>query len=144
MRAYLVKTHQGLVPATEADQEALDSLTVGRTYGVDIKSTRNVRFHNKYMSLMRTAWEYMKEKQQEFFRNSFDTFRKTIEVASGCCERVYNINRHEWLEVPKSIAFDKMSEAEFRTLYERVKDTLFATVLKHVGQEEFLQTLNNY
>lgn len=144
MRAYLVKTHQGLVPATEADQEALDSLTVGRTYGVDIKSTRNVRFHNKYMSLMRTAWEYMKEKQQEFFRNSFDTFRKTIEVASGCCERVYNINRHEWFEVPKSIAFDKMSEDEFRTLYERVKDTLFATVLKHVGQEEFLQTLNNY
>lgn len=144
MRVYLVRTPQGLAAASEADREALDSLKVGRTYGVDIKSTRNVRFHNKYMKLMRTAWEYMRERQQDFFRNNFDTFRKTMEVASGCCERVYDLKRKEWLEVPKSIAFDKMSEQEFRLLYERVKDTLFATALKGVGEREFLETLNDY
>lgn len=144
MRLYMTKVRGGLVATTEADQTALDSLTEGKTYGVSIKSTRNIKFHNKYMSLMRTAWEYMREKQQEFFKNNFDTFRKTIEVTAGCSERVYSLTRKEWLEVPKSISFEKMSEAEFRELYERVKDVLFATALKGVNEKEFTDTLMDY
>ena len=144
MRLYMTKVQGGLFSTTEADQTALDSLTEGKTYAVSIKSTRNVKFHNKYMSLMRTAWEYLKERQQEFFRNNFDTFRKTIEITAGCSEKVYNLSRHEWLDIPKSIAFDKMDEAEFRELYERVKDVLFATALKGVSEKEFMNTLMDY
>lgn len=144
MKVHLVKIGHSLTAASEADLTLLDSLEEGRTYGADIKSARNVRFHFKYMKLMRTAWEYMRENQQEFFRNSFDTFRKTIEVAAGCSERVYSLSRKEWLEVPRSIAFDKMDEAEFEVLYERVKDVLFNTALKGISEQEFMQTLIDF
>lgn len=144
MRVLLVKDNHLLKAATEDDLSLLDSLIEGRTYRADIKSARNVRFHCKYMKLMRTAWEYLRENQQEFFRNNLDNFRKTIEVAAGCSERVYSLSRREWLEVPRSIAFDKMEEAEFRTLYERVKDVLFNTALKGINEQEFMNTLIDF
>lgn len=144
MRVHLVKIGHALTAASETDLTLLDSLTEGRTYRADIKSVRNVRFHFKYMKLMRTAWEYLRENQQEFFRNNFDIFRKTIEIAAGCSERVYSLSRKEWLEVPRSIAFDKMEEAEFRTLYERVKDVLFNTALKGVSEQDFMKTLIDF
>lgn len=144
MRVHLVKIGHALTAASETDLTLLDSLTEGRTYRADIKSARNVRFHFKYMKLMRTAWEYLRENQQEFFRNNFDIFRKTIEIAAGCSERVYSLSRKEWLEVPRSIAFDKMEEAEFRTLYERVKDVLFNTALKGVSEQDFMKTLIDF
>lgn len=144
MKLHMVKTGHCLTAASEEDLTALESLKEGRTYGVDIKSTRNVRFHNKYMKLMRTAWEYMTERRQDFFRNNFDIFRKTIEVAAGCSERVYSLNRREWTEVPRSIAFDRMGEAEFRELYERVKDVLFATALRGIDEREFMETLSDF
>ena len=144
MKILLTKTGHCLTAASEEALTALDSLEEGRTYGVDVRSTRNVRFHNKYMKLMRTAWEYMTEKRQDFFRNNFDNFRKTIEVAAGCCETVYSIGEGRWTEIPRSIAFDKMDEAEFRELYERVKDVLFATALKGVSGQEFMETLNDF
>jgi hypothetical protein len=57
---------------------------------------------------------------------------------------VYSIERREWLEIPKSIAFDKMDEAAFSDLYERVKDVILSTFLHNVDEEEFLHKLSGF
>jgi len=47
-------------------------------------------------------------------------------------------------EYVAEIAFDKMDEAEFSELYERVKDVLFEVFLKNISIEEFEANLMNF
>jgi hypothetical protein len=81
-----------------------------------------------------------------FYLNKHN-FRKDLELCAGSYERVYSIERDEWIEQHKSISFDKMSEEEFSELYERVKDVLFKVHLKNLSEydkKEFTNNLNNF
>ena len=144
MELNLLNTAGGLVPCDDNDYEEKRKLKVGQIYKATIKLNRNYRLHRKYFALINCAWAYQNERQTAFFKGSVDIFRKTMEMAAGQCERVYSVEHKEWQDVPKSIAFDKMDEDEFRDLYERVKDVLFATALRGVSEEEFNNELINF
>lgn len=144
MKLYLTNTISGLIPFTDSDYEEKKKLKIGEVYEATIKRPRNLPFHRKYFGLINLAWEYQNERAVEHFKHNIELFRKTVEVASGWCEPVYSIARKEWVEVPKSIAFDKMDEDEFQNLYERVKDVLFKYFLKHITIEEFENNLINF
>ena len=73
-----------------------------------------------------------------------DAWRKTVEVAAGHCDRCWSIDYNSWLEVPKSIAFDKLSEEEFRDLYERVKHVLFTIFLTDIDPDDFFEALKDF
>lgn len=136
MEIYLYNTDTGLVPCYDDDYDEKKKLTIGEYYKAKINPVRNIRFHRKYFALINRSWEFLNENTQEHYKNSIDVFRKSIELAAGHCEPVWNITRQEWLEIPKSIAFDKMDEAAFRDLYERVKDTL-VSLFPSIIDEEF-------
>ena len=137
MKINLVVTEDGFVCATDKDKEEKKTLKRGTVVECTIKEYRNYKFHKKYFSLINCAWEYLNEEQQQFFYNNKDSFRKTVEISAGHCEPVYNRTRNEWIDMPKSVAFDKMTEAEFSQLYERVKDVLYSLFLTSVNREEF-------
>lgn len=141
MKFNLVCTGEGFVPCTDEDYEKKKTLKRGAVYEVTVKEFRNYQFHKKYFSLINLSWEYLSEEQRNFFHDNTDAFRKCVEVAAGNYEPVYNVKKREWTEVPKSIAFDKMSESDFSNLYERVKDVLFEMFLGSVNQEAFEQEL---
>ena len=65
-------------------------------------------------------------------------------IAAGWYEPVYSIDKKEWTQNYKSIAFDKMDEAEFMDLYDNVKRVLFQTFLRHIDEEEFVKNLINF
>ena len=65
-------------------------------------------------------------------------------MAAGYSETIYSIARKEWIEMPLSIAFDKLDEAGFTDLYEKVKDVLFLTALKNISIEEFQKNLSSF
>ena len=140
----MLNTPVGLKPLYDEDYDEKRKLKIGESYEVTVKKARNVSLHRKYFSLIHTAWEYQNERVTEHFHHSEEAFRKTVEVAAGWCEPCYSIERREWLEIPKSIAFDRMDETEFRELYERVKDVLFKYFLKNVTPEEFMRNLIDY
>jgi len=144
MKLFLLNTEQGLKPMYDEDYEEKRKLKKGVVYRAEVKLARNIDHHRKYFSLINTAWAYQTEKRMSFFNNSSESFRKTIEVAAGHFEQIYSIERKEWVQIPKSIAFDKMSQDEFETLYERVKDVLFSVFLTHISEDEFLKNLSNY
>lgn len=144
MELYLLNTVEGLKPMYDADFDNKRKLKIGQTYKAKIVLVRNLDFHRKYFSLINTAWAYQSEAREEFFHHDIGCFRKTVEVAAGCCERIYSLSRHEWIEIPKSISFDKMDELEFRDLYGRVRDVLFKTFLTHISEEEFMRNLVDY
>lgn len=144
MDIHLICTSHGLVPCADEDYEKKRRLKPGRVYKAKVTPARNYEFHKKYFALINCAWEYQDERTAAFFHHDPEAFRKTVEIAAGHCEPVYNITRREWTEQAKSIAFDKMDEAEFQDLYERVKDVLFSTFLRRVTPQEFMRNLSNF
>lgn len=144
MKINLYNTPSGLRPLYDEDFDEKKKLKVGETYVAEIKLHRNSSFHRKYFALINLAWEYLPEKQTEGFRGNKELFRKYCEVAAGFCEPFYSPARKEWVEVPKSISFSSMDEAEFIDLYERVKDVIFGIIGRFVTEEEFVNTLASF
>lgn len=144
MELYLLNTTSGLKPCYDEDYEEKKKLKIGETYKVKITLARNLQFHKKFFALINCAWEYQNEKVVEFFHHNKDAFRKTVVIAAGWYEPVYSIDKKEWSQAPKSIAFDKMDEAEFMDLYDNVKRVLFQTFLRHIDEEEFMKNLINF
>lgn len=137
MKLNLVVTSTGFQPATDDDYEKKRTLKNGSVVECTVKEMRNYKFHRLYFALINTAWSFLNERQQAFFKDDVEVFRKTVEISSGHFEPVYSTARKEWIEVPRSIAFDKLTEADFHNLYERVKDTLYSLFLKSVSKEDF-------
>lgn len=128
----------------DEDYDKKKMLKVGTVYEVTVKELRNVAFHRKYFSLINLAWEYLDEHQRAFFKEDVNAFRKTVEVAAGHYEPVYSVARQSWLEVPKSIAFDKLSESDFEQLYEKVKTVIFQTFIPYVNRDNFEYVLKDF
>lgn len=140
----MLNTASGLKPCDDDDYDKKSRLKPGRIYKCKVTLARNYEFHKKYFALINCAWAYQTEGVVEHFKSSVDQFRKSVEILAGHCDTVYNISLRSWTDIPKSIAFDKMDEAEFQDLYERVKDVLFAVFLRNVSEEEFMRNLINF
>ena len=144
MKIKLMCTPSGLKPMYDDDYDEKKRLKVGTVYEATIKEMRNLGFHKKYFSLINLAWEYLTEEQRAFFKENVEVFRKTVEISAGHCDMVYSIARQSWLEIPKSIAFDKLSESDFENLYNKVKDVIFLTFIPEVNKEQFEYILKDF
>ena len=138
MKLLLYNDYGYLKPMYDDDFDEKRKLKLGKVYKANITLARNYEFHKKYFKLINVAWELLGENTHNFFKTS-DSFRKTIEISAGWYEAIYNMARNEWLQVPKSIAFDKMSQDEFEELYERVKDVIWMLL-----DERDLITIDNF
>lgn len=143
MKFHAKVTSYGLTPISDDDFDAKSKLKTGAVYEVSVRQARNYEFHKKYFALIRCSWEYLNESQEAFFK-TIEVFRKTMEVASGHCDRIYSIKRNDWVDVPKSVAFDKMTAVEFEVLYDNVKRVIFSTALRKISEEEFMKNLVNF
>lgn len=133
----------GFIPYGDENHEIKKKLKLGKVYKMTVKEARNYQFHKLYFELLNVAWEFQPESKVAFFKNNFEVFRKSVELAAGHCDPVYNVTTNQWLEYPKSISFDSMDEIEFRELYNRVKDVLFMSFLTHITEEEFFISFIN-
>lgn len=141
MKLLLKNTASGLIPIYDDDFDEKKKLKIGQVYEVSIKLVRNYEFHKKYFALINCAWEYLTEPQMEFYKNK-EIFRKIIEVVAGHCEKWYSPTLKEWVEIPKSISFDKMDNAEFQDLYSRVLDVIIISL--KIDREEFERNITNF
>ena len=144
MELRLLNTPSGLKPLYDEDYEQKKKLKIGEIYKAKMTIARNINFHRKYFALINCAWAYQNERTTKHFKNNVECFRKTVEIAAGHCDTVYNLSLKSWVDIPKSIAFDKLKQEEFEDLYERVKDVLFTTFLKGIDEEEFLNNMIDF
>lgn len=144
MELRLLNTPSGLKPLYDEDYDQKKKLKIGEIYKAKITIARNINFHRKYFALINCAWAYQNERTTKHFKNNVECFRKTVEIAAGHCDTVYNLSLKSWVDIPKSIAFDKLKQEEFEDLYERVKDVLFSTFLKGIDEEEFLNNMIDF
>lgn len=143
MKLRLQNTTRGLFPLYDADYDEKKKLKIGEIYTAEIKLARNVEFHRKYFALITCAWEYQNEAVCKGFGNK-ENFRKYLEVAAGWYDIYYSPKLNEWVQIPKSISFEKMKAEEFSDLYDKVKDILYSVFLKDISKEEFEQNLLNF
>lgn len=136
MKILVINTPHGLVPYGDEDYEEKKRLKDGETYSVEIKVARNLDFHRKYFAMISYAWDFLNEAETATFRTK-DNFRKYLEISAGHCEVIYHPRLQEFVEIPKSISFAKMDNAEFDALYQRVKDVVFSLIGGRVSEDEF-------
>lgn len=136
MKILVINTPHGLVPYGDEDYEEKKRLKDGETYSVEIKVARNLDFHRKYFAMISYAWDFLNEAETATFRTK-DNFRKYLEISAGHCEVIYHPRLQEFVEIPKSISFAKMDNAEFDDLYQRVKDVVFSLIGGRVSEDEF-------
>lgn len=144
MKLFLLNTREGLKPLYDEDYDEKKKLRIGETYEAEIRLPRNLRFHRKYFALLRCSWEYLNERQQSFFKDDLDVFRKSLEVTAGWCEPCFDLKTLSWFHIPKSISFEKMKEEDFNRLYDNVRDILFRAIIPNISQEEFDKNLKNF
>lgn len=143
MKLNLLNTPSGLKPCYDADYDEKRKLKLGVVYEAEIRLVRNYRFHKKFFALINLAWSYLPEKTQNGFR-SVDGFRQYVTVAAGHYDTFYSPRRREWVEIPKSIKFGSMDEAEFSTLYDNCRDVIFSIIGRYVTEEEFENNLMQF
>ena len=132
MKLLLQCTAVGLVPLYDSDFEEKRKLKTGQVYQAEIKVVRNLQFHRKMWSMLNTAWALLPEKTQNGFR-SFEGFRSYLLVSAGFYELYYSPRLKEYVEIPKSMSFASMDEAEFSDCYDRVKDVIWSILSSRVG-----------
>lgn len=143
MRLLVVNTPRGLVPCGDDDYDEKKKLRLGETYSVEVRVARNVDFHRKYFALIAYAWEYLNEKELATFKSK-DNFRKYLEISAGHCDVIFHPRLQEFVEIPKSISFGSMDNAEFSELYGKVKDVIFSIIGNRVTIEEFERILIDF
>lgn len=143
MRLLVINTPRGLVPCGDDDYDEKKKLKIGQAYSVEVRVARNVDFHRKYFALIAYAWEFLNEQELATFKSK-ENFRKYVEVAAGHCEVIFHPRLQEFVEIPKSISFGSMDNAEFSDLYQRVKGVIFSIIGGRVTQEEFEHILMDF
>lgn len=144
MKINLIRKDFALYPATDEDMEKMLKLKKGAPFEANVKQVRNYPFLRKFFALINVSWEFLNEQQQEFFHNSKEGFRHTLTMAAGYYDTIYSVSGQQWVQAPKSISFDKMSEAEFDKLYESVVNVIFKLFLERVDKEQFYEALKDF
>ena len=144
MEIHLVRTSTGLRPYSDDDYEEMKNIKIGSIVKANIVRPRNVKFHRKFFSLIRAAWDCLTEQQRTNLR-SVDTFREQLMITSGFSEPLYDLNGQKFLERAKSISFAKMDEPTFNEVYSKVLDTILTIMVANgVTEDEFNNILQNY
>jgi hypothetical protein len=144
MEIHLVRTSLGLQAYADEDYEQLRKIKVGSVVKSNIVRPRNVKFHRKFFSLIRAAWDCLTEQQRINLR-SVETFREQLLITSGFSEPLYDLNGQKFLERAKSISFAKMDEPAFNEVYSKVLDTILTIMVADgVSEDEFNNILKNY
>lgn len=140
MKLKLYNTAAGLKPMYDEDYDEKRKLKLGAVYNATITLERNPDFHRKLFALIKTAWEYLPERQTEGFR-TMENFRKYVTVAAGFCDLFYHPRLREWVEIPRSWSFESMDASEFEDLYNKVLDVIVVMLQNVVTKEELDEIL---
>ena len=145
MKLLAVKTSHGLIPYSEDDEEKFGRIPKGKCVEISISSARNPGHHRKYFKLIDTAWSYQPEAVREFYKNK-EVFRKSLELCAGHCELAWDFKFERFVEIPKSISFNSMSQEEYAELYDKVMGIIVSRFLVHLDdmdKNNFFEILDN-
>ena len=140
MDAFAIKMNGVLYPANQSDRALFDTIKQGEPRKITIKTVRNYPFLQKYMVMMRRAFELWEAPDDHVYKGvpiekNFDEFRRNITIMAGHYQPVYDINGNLHLRA-KSIAFPNMKEEEFSELFAKTIDVIIKMVQTRYTDDE--------
>ena len=112
-KLFIQRSGHGLKAVYDSDLEIIKSLPLDEVFEVRIKKARNYLFHKKYFALLNLAFD-----NQDTF-DDFDSFRYWIQIHAGHFKEIKGPGG-EFMYIPESISFEKLSEDEFTEVYNSV------------------------
>ncbi len=143
MKLNLLNTPHGLVPLYDEDYDEKKRLKLGEVYRAEIRLVRNYRFHKKFFALINAGYSLLPERTQNGFRST-EGFRAYVTVAAGFYDVYYNPRLRMFVEIPKSLSFGSMDEAEFEKVYESVKSVIWSMLDGRITEQQFEQVMSNF
>jgi hypothetical protein len=132
MKLLLYKSGFALFPAFSSDSDSMSKMKEGEVWECEVKKARNYENHKRFFALLKLGFE----SQTSF--TAFDWWRMFIEMKAGFVESCQGPDG-AWMFRPKSIAFDKMDEMEFRDLYRAVSQQIIEVC--HITQKQIEDNL---
>jgi hypothetical protein len=127
MKIAVRNTLEGLIPIYPSDLTEKQRLKLGEDYECEIHKARNIHFHKKFFALVKCAWLNLPEHLDERFPHP-EVLRKVLQIEAGFYNVYYLLDGTEIREA-QSIAFDKMDQAQFEEVYNKVLDIILQKVL---------------
>jgi hypothetical protein len=141
--AFLVRRiDRAFIPASEEDADAMSEIKVGQGIKVKYSYARNIRFHRKFMAMVRFAFSQWNPPEREYkglpVKPALDRFRKDLLIAAGYYKTYVTLDGEVHLEA-ESMAFANMSESRFEKVYSDVLDVLVNGFLSNMSRDELNQ-----
>lgn len=125
-KAFFRRTLSGLVPDDEAAQAALRGVKPGDVVAVEITRPRNLQHHRLYWAMcskIGSAIDVEPENVSDVLKLKTGHF-VTVQTKSGP------------VQLPRSISFAKMDQAEFRKFFERCCRVISMEWLPHMSAKQ--------
>ena len=136
-------TQQGLRPLYGSDYDEHKRLKEGDEVVVEIKRARNVKFHKKYWALLRLTIDNMPEEVLDNYHiHTAEDLNRIVKYFLGYADLV-QVGELQYLQ-ERSIAFDKMSESDFETFYNRAVQLIASDFLKGVTGAEIEEEISRF
>ena len=140
MKINCYKISQGFIPVDrEIDQ--IKKIPNGSIIEITIKESRNYDFHKKVFAFFNFCFEYWKS-DREFMdeQGQFNLFRKNLTALAGYYDEFFNIKGEVRIEA-KSLAYDKMDQAEFESFYHALVNCAMKHIFKDADQSMYDQLI---
>lgn len=118
MKLLVVRHLNGIKPAYDSDKDIFNKMPLNDIFEIEYTKRRNVRFHRKFFSLLKLAYE-----NQSDYRIMED-MRRDLLIASGFYDESVNRITGEINNFAKSINFSSMDDLQFNEVYNSVKGTI--------------------
>lgn len=117
-----------LAPWTPADSLQLEKLPTGVALKVRATQPRSLPQHRLYFVMLDLVADNL---DQDL---TGDDLHEWVKLKVGCVKPI-RLRNGDIAEVPASIAFDKMEQAEFQKFFDRAKRLLVEHVIPGIGSE---------
>lgn len=131
-------TPAGLVPIDDMDWEQKKQLRLGSDVRVHITMPRNLRFHKKFMALLRLTLDNLPEDiQQSMHIYSIEAMLAAVKIDLGYYDTVQVSGRN--VVKLRSISFAKMDETAFERFYDLAVTDILNNYLQGADRNLLLQ-----
>lgn len=131
MKAVFIRQGFTLVPTDDVGREALAKLKIGQKAMVEVRSARNPEHHRMLFAVLRVVVDNSDTYPSE------EALLDTLKIAAGHTETRMTLDGRAFI-VPKSIAFESMSQEDFRGFFDKSIAIITTRIIPGLGKKELL------
>lgn len=137
-----------LVPVDDDGRNLLARIPAGSELWADVTRARNLRFHRKFMAMLRFGFEHWEPRVEGYpdviLSKNFEHFRSQVMIMAGFFDHVVDLKGNLCM-VARSVSFAKMTEDEFENVYRGCLEVLWKNIFcggRYKSREELESVLS--